>query len=489
MKSIGLFCLLIASYLQVVAQGDLKIKQANFKTLSKTTISGEVGYLSVPENRSNPSSRRIKIKFIRLKSLSPNPKEPVVYLEGGGSACTWQADNPAYLSDWLTILNIADLILMDQRGTTDRKLIHIQKDDYFEDFFVSEESATSYYQDFCSEALSAFDKKEIDILGYNIEAHAKDVDELVDALGIEHYSIFGFSFGTSIGMAIMKQYEDRIANAILVGADGIEQSFNYPSFFDQQFDKIAEMLRQDTTISKTIPDLNALLDRVMQKLTTTPVEVSVRHPLNKKSMSVKVGPFGLALILRLDIDDIHDIPIIPRLLYSIDQGDYSILAWFIQKRIKFAIGLPGQGINQGIASGVSTEREQRIFQEAAASVFGNVVNFPFSAALDAWPETTLSFDTTNPLISNVRTLFITGDLDCRTPVKQVEELKNGFSEATHLIVQNAGHEQAMWAGVIWDEAIPQFLKGEEISNKSAVYRKEIKFIPLTSNEGAHPSLD
>ncbi len=72
--------LLILSYTQVISQnGNLKSKSKKFRTTNKTSIQGEVGYLTVLENRSNPKSREIKIKYIRLKSLSKTPKEPIVF--------------------------------------------------------------------------------------------------------------------------------------------------------------------------------------------------------------------------------------------------------------------------------------------------------------------------------------------------------------------------------------------------------------------------
>ena len=481
--------LLVAGMTSGFAQGEiLSIKKKKYEALDGLEIQGEAGFMTVPENRSNPDSRSIKIKFIRLKSLSETPKDPVIYLEGGGSACTWQAESPQDLNYWLPILNVADLIFVDQRGTADRKLIHIQKGDFPEDFFVSEDAATNYYQTFAKEALAVFSKKGIDVLGYTIAEHATDIHELAEALKIDRYSIFGFSFGTSIGMSLMKMYPKKITNAVLVSADGPGQSFNLPSYLDSCFERINGLSNDSEVINDKIPDLDNLLDRVMEKLKQNPALVTVKHPLSKKDLDVKVGPFGLSLILRLDIDDRNDIPVIPRLLYTIDQGDYSILRWFLQKRVRFALGLPGNGINQGIASGASAERMKQIQNEAAESRFGNVVNFPFGAAVDVWPNTSLPFDSSKPLNSSIRTLFVTGDLDCRTPVDQISQLQQEFTNATHIVVKNAGHEGALWNVPVFDRIIPGFLKGEEL-NETQVTLKEKPFIPVTGPSEGHPSIE
>jgi pimeloyl-ACP methyl ester carboxylesterase len=482
------FILLIATHLNLAGQSrGIRIQPARFRTTGKTTIHGEVGFLTVPENRLVRDSRNITIKFVRLKSLSRTPREPVIYLEGGGRSCTWQAESPKDLTDWLPILRVSDLILVDQRGTSDESLVYLWKDLYPGDFLVSSQAASLHYQRLCTKALAHLARQKIDISGYTVAEHARDIDQLTTALTIDKYSIFGFSYGTHIGMAVLKLFPDRIANAIFAGADGLDQSFNYPADLDNHFQKIAKMAAGDTSLSPRITDLDGLLKKVMGKLTDNPVTVTVKHPLGGKPMPVRVGPFGLALILRLETDDTNDIPAIPRLLYTIDRGEYSMLEWFVQKRVSFAVALPGQGINQSIASGVSDQRLRLIEKQAGESLFGNVVNFPFYDARTVWPQTKAGINTDTPLSTSVRTLFITGSLDCRTPVEQVNQLAQGFADAIHLIVENAGHEQAMWDSEIFDQAIPQFLSGQDVSQVKAFY-KEIKFIPLTGPHRGHPSI-
>ena len=488
MRTFSIVCLVLILWcIKAAGQpGRLEIKIKKFRTSDETAIQGETGSLEVPGNRLDPSAGNIKVEFVRLKSLSPNPKEPVIYLEGGGSPCTWQAESPEHLYDWIPILEVSDLIFIDQRGTTDKELVHIWEGDYPKDFLVSEAASSAHYKELSRQALRRFEEKGIDVQGYNIVEHAQDVQQLTEALGIDKYSIFGFSFGTHIGMALMKLHEKHIVNAVLISADGLDQSFNYPSYLDDHFQKIARLSDQDAEINNAIPSLSALLEKVMAKLKDQPVTVSVKDPLTKETRNVDVGPFGLALVLRLDIDDTNDIPAIPRLLYSIDQGDYTMLQWFIQKRIAFALALPGNGINQGIASGASNERWQKIEKEARESIFGNVVNFPFYDASKVWPKGQLGIDTAEPYFTKIRTLFVTGDLDCRTPTRQVNEIIKGFTNAKHLVVKNAGHEQAMWNAGIFDEAVPQFFLGHDVSQVKAAY-KEIQFLPLTGKSDRHPS--
>lgn len=466
--------------------GLVDVRMKTYKTIKNIEIKGEEGFMEVSEKRKNPSGRRIKFKYVRLKSLSENPGAPLVFLEGGGGSSTWQAESPNALTDWIELLQLGDLIFVDRRGNDDEALTYIWKEGFPIDFFVSEEGAKLHYEKMVEASLKSFKERNVDVTGYNIEEQAHDINELMEALEIDRYSIFGFSFGSHIGMTIMKLFPNRIEKVILAGADAPNQSFNYPRYLDEQIDKLAEMVKTDTSLSKTIPNFKALVDRVFTKLKENPAVVKIKNPITGKKMDLKIGSFGLAFILRLDIDDFNDIPALPRLLYSIDQGDYRMLSWFAQKRVAFALAVSGNGINQQIASSVSKSRWAAIEKEANESLFGNVVNFPFSAAKDHWISSELSFDSSIPIVTNIPTLFITGGLDCRTPVEQVTETMKGFNNAIHIEVENAGHEQAMWQKETFDEIMPMFLLGKKIENRKTYYT-EVKFIPLEGKTKRHPS--
>lgn len=463
------------------------VQQKTFNTSTAQVIQGQVGYLEVPENRTNPESRKIRVKYTWLHSTSENPEAPTLYIEGGGGSSTWQAEDPEALTDWLSLLSVSDLILFDRRGTDDEALLYIWEADFPKDFFVTEAAANLHYSRMAEKALATFGERGVDVAGYTIEEHARDVNELMTALDLPYYNILGFSFGSHIGMTAMKLFPKNIAKAILVGSDAPNQSFNYPRYLESHIEKVAQRVAQDTVVHRAIPDFKRLVYDTLHELEQQPITVTLQNPITNEAMPLKIGAFGLAWILRLEIDDYDDLPVMPRLLYSIEQGDYSILEWFVQKRLAYAIALPGNGINQQLASGVANQRWSQIQREVQKSVFGNVVNFPFSAAKDHWVPNALSFDSTEALQTNIPTLFITGDLDCRTPIEQVVETMQGFGNAQQIKVVNAGHEQALWAAEIADNIVPGFLTGQKIE-KTEVYYADLNFLKVSGNTQGHPSL-
>ena len=58
---------------------ELKWEQYPFQNKAGETVDAQLGSFEVPENRSNPNSRSITLKFVRFKSLNPKPKAPIIY--------------------------------------------------------------------------------------------------------------------------------------------------------------------------------------------------------------------------------------------------------------------------------------------------------------------------------------------------------------------------------------------------------------------------
>lgn len=467
----------------------LKMETKTFKSSSGKEIQGEAGSLKVPENRNNPNSEDIQIHFVRLKSTSPNPQSPMIYLEGGpGSSCTWQANDPRSLESWLPFLELGDLILLDQRGTGAgaERVTYIWRKDIPEKVMVDPQVAQRYFMDMGKEALAEFKKRGVDLNGYTSIQNANDIDDLRRALAYKKISLLGFSYGTHLGQTYLKYHGEHVENAVLIGVEGPNHTFKLPSVMDIQFQKIALLVQQDPNVNKEVPDLLDLYKRVAQKLDDKPAEVEVRSPLGNNPMKVKVGAYGLNLLLRLDIGDASDLPVFPRLLYSIDQGDYSLLQWFVQKRIRNFFGIQGMSATMDKASGAAESRMMRIREDKAKSLFRYVVN----PRLDLdWPSPDLGETFRAPLVTNVRTLFLSGTLDFNTPPHQAEEVRWGYANSSHIIVKNAGHEQIIThPGAL--PAIIRFLKGEEVDD-IALFYPGMKFIPVKGDTKGlkHPSMN
>src|SRR5262245_18062226 len=82
----------------------------------------EFGTLYVPENRSDPKSRIIGVGFARFRALGETSAPPTFHLPGGpgNSLLTGLKNNPSRLKQIEFYRRVGDVVLVDQRGFSER---------------------------------------------------------------------------------------------------------------------------------------------------------------------------------------------------------------------------------------------------------------------------------------------------------------------------------------------------------------------------------
>ena len=461
--------------------------KTTLKSAKGVAVESDGGTLLVPENRARKDSRRIGVGYVRFLARTKTPQAPLFFLQGGpGSRAV--STSPGTLDFWSPFLDVCDVVLIDQRGTNDSLLAWDWDGPPPLDFFTSAQAAGRHIDAMVLKARDAFRARGVDIAGYTSVESADDLDELRAALGYSKVTLLGFSYGTHLAQAYMKRHDEKLENVVLFGVENVWETLKLPWTMDVQFARLAQMAQADTALARDIPDLVALYDRVIAKLAKEPMMVTVPAPPGD-TLDVPIGPFGLAFILRVDVGDASDLPVFPRLLWSIDRGDPRILAWFVRKRAGIATGIHGMNMAMDDASGITEGRRALVADQAKTSRFGEVVNFPYPFTKAAIGAPDLGDGFRAPVVSKARTLIVSGELDFNTPPFQGEELRWGLVNATHLVVLHAGHEQTLWQN---DTAIPvvlDFLRGQDVNGRAITY-PPLRFIPLHGEDPAvrHPAV-
>jgi pimeloyl-ACP methyl ester carboxylesterase len=464
-----------------------EVLEVQHRTLagSHGPIEADGGRLLVPENRAVATSRRIPIRFLRLRSTAAHPAAPLFYL-AGGPGDRGVSDNPQALDFWAPYLAVCDVVLIDQRGVGDADLTWSWDGPPPMAFFVDADSARRHEAEMSRRALAAIRARGVDLAGYTTLESAADLDALRAALGLQKVSLLAFSYGTHLACCYLRRYGDHVENAVMFGLEGPDQTYKLPWAMDTQFQKLALLAKADPRIAKQIPDLMALYDRVIAKLARSPMRIPVPTPDGKDTLQVPLGPFGLRLILRIDVGDATDLPVFPRLLWSIDHDDTSVLAWFVRKRAGAALGFSGMNHAMDAASGATRGRLALIASQSATSRFADVVNFGDEPD-PAMPDLGDAFRM--PVVTPVRCLLLSGSLDFNTPPYQSEEFRWGAPNAIHLDVENAGHEQIFFQNQSVGPVVRDFLSGRDVRDRKVTY-PPLRFVPLTGTDPnvTHPSV-
>lgn len=449
-----------------------KVEPVNFAPHEWTDSKGqkvqaETGKMRVLENRSKPDSKLIELTVIRLKSKSANPGAPVLYLAGGpGGAAIGEAQFDFMKSMLERLQENHDIILMDQRGTG-RSLplvAWLSPTPLAVEAFASEEKMLEGYREWSAKAIESFKGRGIDLTGYNTVESADDLNDLRQAVGAEKISLIGFSYGTHYSLATIRRHAAHLDSVILIGTEGPDHTLKLPSTYDAQIRKLSDLAAADPNVGSKVPDMVALLKRVLNKLEKEPVKIQITSQRTRQMIEVPVGKFGLQMLIRMDIGDGNDFPEFPLLFYTIDKGDYSVLKKYVEKRYnQFSRGISGMSTMTDLFSGATADRLARIRKEATTAILGNVMNFPDMYIGDVWGNPDLGDQFRSPLLASTRTLFISGTMDSNTPPYQAEELRWGFANSTHIIVEYAGHEDLL-PNIQVQNAIVDFLSGRDVSH-------------------------
>ena len=406
-------------------------------------LDAQLGRMTVPLRRAHPERGQVELAFVRLRSGDAKSAAPIVYLAGGpGSSGVNAARNPFALPSLARLAQTADVILLDQRGigmSSPRPVCAPQPLEPQARFAPAAETMPRILAATrsCVEEWSA---KGVDVAGFTVAESAADVDDLRRALGAPRISLLGHSYGTYLALAVIRAHGGTVERAALLATAGPADMRKLPLMLDTQLAKLSILAREDPSIGKEVPDMTALLRRVLARLEREPIAVTIADRSRGEKVQVRIGPEALQRILVLDIGDGNDFPFFPALLLTIERGDPSILAWFVEKRYNQAAGPDLMAYGMRCSAGATASRDREIAREAQLSILGNALNRPYPAVCDALPPVDLGDSFRAPIVSNVPVLFISGTLDSNTPPYQAEQVRWGMPHATHIVVQNAGHE-------------------------------------------------
>jgi hypothetical protein len=94
----------------------LSVEPIVFAARDGTKVDAERGSFEVPENRADPASRKIKISFVRFRSTSRTPGDPIVYLAGGPGGSGPGTAEGLRFPLFMKLREVGDVIALDVAG-------------------------------------------------------------------------------------------------------------------------------------------------------------------------------------------------------------------------------------------------------------------------------------------------------------------------------------------------------------------------------------
>ena len=291
----------------------------------------QCGNLVVPENRTDPDSRMIKLHVMVFGTASRDPApDPLLYLAGGpGSSIV---ETSLYqLPFFLRFLAERDVIVFDQRGVGASQPVLDCPEDTKGAFdslsqHLTEEEERALHVDALRSCRERLVGEGVDLTGYNTAENAADVRDLRKALGITEWNLYGVSYGTRLALAAMRDYPQGIRSVILDSAFPLDVDLyasivpNAGRAFKTLFDECAA----SPTCSRAYPDLESKLFDTAALLDEQPGRTTVFNPFTRQTHDVVVTGDRL-------VDTVFDalyvkdfIPLLPELIYDAAEYEFDM---------------------------------------------------------------------------------------------------------------------------------------------------------------------
>lgn len=415
----------------------------------------DFGRLIVPENRARPDSRLIELAFTRIPAQCERPGPPIVFLVGGpGESGTGVA--PRISSRLLALARAGDVIALDQRGVGMSRpcLDSPLRWEFPWDEPVTRERYLEHAHEQCKSLTAFWTERGVDLHGYNTEQSADDIDLLRQALGVEQINLLGMSYGSHLGLAVLKRHPDRVARAVLGLVEGPDDTYKLPSNVQEHLEHIAELCAADPAINGVVPDLLDLFESTLERLHAEPITVPGETADDEP---VCMSGFDLQDYLADALGNIYRIRELPKSFHGFSRGDFAPLAAYVRKRRQSFLP-SAMTLMMDAASGVSRARWQRIQAEASSCLLGDAFNLPFPYVNETLGAVDLGDEFRAPVASDVPTLFFSGTLDGRTPPSNAELALPGFSHGQHVVVEGRSHRYFREI----DEISYEFLAGKPV---------------------------
>lgn len=469
---------LLAGTVQAQQTGELKFEPYVFEAANKEKVDAELGHLFVPENRRNPKSKLIELVFVRFKSTAPNPGPPIVYLAGGPGTSGIASARGARFPVFMAMRAVGDVIALDQRGVGRSKpsMNCRERVTLSPDTAHQREAVLDAFRQQARACAASFRAQGADLAGYNTNENADDIEALRQALGVPKLSLWAISYGTHLASAVIRRHEKRLHRVILAGVEGPAHTIKLPSNTQKHLAQISEMVKADATLGAKIPDLLALMKSVLDRVEKEPVVVEVTEPGTQQKVKVTLTKFALQYLTSNLFGGNENL--LPRNYYILSKGDFSAVAQLWLRTMRAGSGASVMASMMDCYSGISPQRRQQIAREAQETLLGDIMDFPFPDVCDAWGNPDLGEAFRAPLKSNVPALFISGTFDVRTPVSNAEEVRRGFRQSEHLIIEGAVHSDPLFvSSPKIKDVMLEFMRGQPLST-TRITLPQLRFSPL-----------
>jgi pimeloyl-ACP methyl ester carboxylesterase len=433
----------------------------------------DCGYVRVPEDRSDPQGRQIKVAAAVVHATNPQPgAEPILLIPGGaGASAITRFSIRVYLSGtkWD---DGHDVVLVDTRGVgkSTPNLGCPELDPVGTRSFYAGPYAGSRYPALLGKALRAcrnrLESERISLESYTVREASADLEVLRRALDVDQWNLLAISADGVLGMSYLRFYPDSFRSVIVDSGMSpqmrglLEYDYGYRADLEEIFAGCAA----NRACRRSYPHLRQLFMRTVARLQRHPVTVHLRnfrpHPERMRIDGVGLYFDATHSIFPGDVFAPEEIGYLIDNLWRMSHGQ-------VERVYQEMLGtgpITGFPESRFFAQGRTMSLEchdtisaitPRVLRRAARDMpwyapryrspafdLGLTIGNPRSpAGCRIWDVGRASAEQHEPVVSDVPTLVLAGQFDGGVPDYIVQQNVEGLSRATYVEFPAVGHLQ------------------------------------------------
>lgn len=411
------------------------------------------GYLTVPENRANPTGRTIRIAVARVPAVSATPRpDPIVYLTGGPGGIAF-LDAVGMVANGINADR--DVIFVEQRGTyhSDPFLACRENDEFLNQAVSLPYAAPATGERDVASVQACRDHwtaAGVDLAAFNSAENAADIADLRVALGIDQWNVFGVSYGTDLAQWLLRDHPAGIRSVVLDSVVPINQSvvaewwpaaaMGYRAIFDA--------CRAQPACEAAYPGLEATFFATVNRLSAEPLVVETTNVAGDP-VTVNIDGYTFAnLIVQQSYVSEPGYRTVPALIDNVANGDGQMAAAALLSR-EAPPGLVGYGLGTGaycreMAAQTTPQEVARLAAQALPDFPSGVFQFvPVAGRIfeecAVWDVGAATAAELRPVASEAPVLLLGGTWDMVTPYAWAEIVAGGLPNAQAVAIPGGGH--------------------------------------------------
>lgn len=421
----------------------------------------ECGVLSVWENRSKKTGRKIDLKIMRVPALKPKPKpDPIFFLAGGpGQAAT--EIGPIFIRSVAKIRKDRDIILVDQRGTGSSNPLNCMQE--LPEYYDVELTLRNIADLQKGEMKSCLEEYEADTRYYVTPIAMDDLNEVREAMGYEKINLIGSSYGTRAALVYIRRHGETVRSAVLDGV--VPLTMIIPQNMARDAQRSLDLLLSDCELDRhckaSFPLLREHLFALVDRLNEQPENINFVHPRTGQRSETLLSAPAIANTIRAALYSGELTSLLPLAIEKAYAGDYqpllAIAGSFDNSSLGMSVGMFASVICGEDWAHLGSRRPQEtdnLFDDSLLDGIENICEF--------WPRPQLPEGYFTPVTSDVPVLLTSGQLDPVTPPVWGQEAAATLTNSLHIVVPGVGHNTLHYGCV--KDLLNQFIDEASIDN-------------------------